>query len=92
MEHAIFVPPDSLYSSLGPRTEEPDLSWQQSMQHVWDSELGPNMTQVLIGPPLYTGRFAQQHLPLALWPVKTKATSIHFCEVASIWGGIKLLS
>ena len=46
VEHAVFVPPDSSYSSLGPRSEEPDLSWQQAMQHVWDSQLGPGMTQV----------------------------------------------
>ena len=46
VEHAVFVPPDSSYSSLGPRSEAPDLSWQQAMQHVWDSQLGPSMTQV----------------------------------------------
>ena len=46
VEHAVFVPPDSSYSSLGPRQEAPDLSWQQAMQHVWDSQLGPSVTQV----------------------------------------------
>lgn len=46
VEHAVFVPPDSSYNSLGPRTEAPDLSWQEAMQHVWDSQLSPGMTQV----------------------------------------------
>ena len=46
IQHAVFVPPDSSYSSLGPRTDAPDLSWQEAMQHVWDSELGPSLTQV----------------------------------------------
>ena len=48
VEHAVFVPPDSSYNSLGPRTEAPDLSWQEAMQHVWDSQLGPGMTQVIL--------------------------------------------
>jgi len=46
VQHAVFVPPDSSYSSLGPRTDAPDLSWQEAMQHVWDSELGPSLNQV----------------------------------------------
>ena len=46
MQHALFVPPDSSYSSLGPRTGAPDLSWQQATQRVWDSELASGMTTV----------------------------------------------
>ena len=52
VQHALFVPPDSSYSSLAPRTGPPDLSWQQAMQHVWDSELAPGMTQVIAQVPL----------------------------------------
>lgn len=46
VQHALFVPPDSSYSSLGPRAGPPDLSWQEAMQHVWDSELASGLTQV----------------------------------------------
>ncbi|EIE20887.1 putative folylpolyglutamate synthetase [Coccomyxa subellipsoidea C-169] len=36
MHQALFVPADSSYSSLGPRSGALDLSWQQSIQRAWE--------------------------------------------------------
>lgn len=38
MHQALFVPADSSYSSLGPRSGAPDLSWQHNMQRAWELE------------------------------------------------------
>lgn len=38
MHHALFVPPDSSYSKLGPRVGPPDMSWQTSLQRIWDAD------------------------------------------------------
>lgn len=35
--HALFVPPDSTYMKLGAAAEAPDLSWQHSLQAVWEA-------------------------------------------------------
>ncbi|BDA42444.1 Folylpolyglutamate synthase [Coccomyxa sp. Obi] len=49
VHQALFVPADSSYSSLGPRSGAPDLSWQHSMQRAWDLEnpLPPRPQEVL---------------------------------------------
>ncbi|GAB4823124.1 hypothetical protein N2152v2_010170 [Parachlorella kessleri] len=39
--HALFVPPNSTYSKVGPAAEAaggPDLSWQQSLRGVWEAQ------------------------------------------------------
>ena len=38
VHQALFVPADSSYSSLGPRSGAPDLSWQHSIQRAWELE------------------------------------------------------
>jgi folylpolyglutamate synthase len=57
-QHALFVPPDSSYSKLGPRAGPPDLSWQLSLQRLWDADyaLRPSAAQVLApSSPLWSG-------------------------------------
>ena len=39
MHHALFVPADSSYSKLGANTGPLDLSWQISLQRIWDADL-----------------------------------------------------
>ena len=38
MHHALFVPSDSSYSKLGANTGPLDLSWQISLQRIWDAD------------------------------------------------------
>ena len=73
MQHALFVPPDSSYSSLGPRTGAPDLSWQQATQRVWDSELASGMTQVCFCVSRTFHRCIVQLLTMALSTTTTSA-------------------
>lgn len=37
MHHALFVPSDSSYSKIGPRAGPLDLSWQTSLQRIWEA-------------------------------------------------------
>ena len=55
--HALFVPPNSTYSKVGPAAEAangPDLSWQQSLRGVWEAQAaaaGAARKQVGVQPP-----------------------------------------
>lgn len=72
IDHALFVPPDSLYSKPTASTEDEagrDLTWQTKLRDTWDSLL----------PPLAAGR------PQVLLTFVPQSNS---CPLSLAWPGI----
>lgn len=48
MHHALFIPSDSSYSKIGPRAGSLDLSWQTSLQRIWEANYSPPRSAVQV--------------------------------------------
>jgi len=55
---ALFVPADSSYAKLAPAAGPPDLSWQASLQAVWEAEFAGAPRAPVSPRPVLSRQFA----------------------------------